>query len=128
MEVIHDLRENSRTSSAPPSFTVLETYCQQLREVEAMLLSVINEVSQIQSQIQSSISIQRTLSTSSDDPLIQQLTTIDNFLTHLKQLYEADMSIKKTVIGELILVFNKIFIIKCLYLLIYRKYCPFKFR
>lgn len=104
LEVIHDLRENSRASCIRPSLDALESYCEQLREVEAMLVSVVNEVSQIQSQIQSSISIQRTLSTSSDDPLMQQLTSIEKFLNHLKQLYEADLSIKKTVIGKLILV------------------------
>ncbi|KAL7043580.1 hypothetical protein ACKWTF_001587 [Chironomus riparius] len=98
LNIIHSLREKSKTSSEPQSFTELEVCCEQLKAIETILLSIVNEVAVIKSQIETSISIQRTMSISSEDPILQQLISIEKFLNMLKQLYESGLSIKKEVI------------------------------
>ena len=104
--MIHSLREKSRTSSEPQSFTELEACCEQLKAIETLLVNVVNEVSVIKSQIESSISIQKTMSTSSEDPILQKLTSIEKFLNRLKELYESGLTIKKQVIRKLIYLFS----------------------
>jgi hypothetical protein len=101
LNVIHSLREKSRTSSEPQSYTELEACCEQLKAVEAMLVNIVNEVALIKSQIETSISIQKTMSTSSEDPILQQLISIEKFLNRLKQLYERGLRIKKQVIENI---------------------------
>ncbi|XP_070497104.1 uncharacterized protein [Chironomus tepperi] len=98
---IHKLRETSRKSNEPKSFTGFEVHCEQLKAIESMLESIVKEVAIIQSQIDTSLSIQRTMSTSNEDPLLQQLITIQKFLNRLKELYDKDLSIKKTVIQSI---------------------------
>lgn len=102
MNVIHNLREKSRTSSEPQSFTELENYCKKLKTIESIFGNIIQQITKIKSMMRMSANLSRPMLRDKDQTQ-GQILIIDDFLRRLISLYEDDLSIKKQVIGKLIL-------------------------
>jgi hypothetical protein len=102
LNVIHNLKEKSRTSSETESFTELETYCKKLKTVESIFVNIIEQISVIRSTISASLSLGRSTMKEIDQTQ-KQVMAVDDFLRQLESLYKQDLSIKRRVIRKLIL-------------------------
>lgn len=98
INIIHGIKEKARKSGESNYPSELEQYSKKLESIQAVLTSVINQVSTLITQMRSSINILTAMN--DNEELRCQIIIIEKFLSKLRSLYEEELKVKRCVIGK----------------------------
>ena len=80
LNIYHNIREETKTSSEPQLFTDLMKIREQLNAVESNLEKIIKDTRDFQLLIEKSLNNQRAISKDVDDPILKQLLLMEKFM------------------------------------------------